>query len=280
MDQVIIKVSLLRVKTYEDFLLSRNEKKIAFEKYGLKTHKFSCPAQYDNNAYYIYNNYELLWYCRESRQSFINVAIPSPQVPEITATLKTALLHQKLDPIKEASLYQEYMQLEHITQHQLAAILHKTQGAISNKLRLLQLPQPIQKAIAKGTLKERHGRAILKLEREHEFYEKAMVVYAKILDNNLSVAETDDMVDVLLGKPIPYRDSVIIKKINNKKDFKVPEASMIVNEVETNLNKAINNIQELFPRLEILVEQGVDKKDYIFLIKLKGLNDGKNNSHN
>jgi ParB family chromosome partitioning protein len=42
----------------------------------------------------------------------------------------------------------------------------KTQGAISNKLRLLNLSQEVQDALLNNQISERHARSLLKLENE------------------------------------------------------------------------------------------------------------------
>lgn len=287
MDPYIIKVSKLRITNSPDsYTLSRAERELAYEKYkDGKSKKYWARAKYDGNGYEIYNNFELLWYCqhaKEEENQYINIAINQEDIDNIALKLKYGLEKQKLNPILEALYYQEYMQLKHITQRNLAEGLHKTQGAISNKLRLLNLPPQIQLAIYRGNIKERHGRAILKLEKQNDFFNKAMAVFAKIIDQELSVAETEDIVDHLLGKQVGVRDSLNIKKVNNTKEFKKPETSIIVNDIKKQLDETIDVIHQLFPRLEITLEHGIDRKDYVFLLKLKGLNDdnGKNNSNN
>lgn len=109
-----------------------------------------------------------------------------------------------------------------------------------------------------------------------------MVVYAKVLEQNLSVVQTDDMVDMILGKEVGVKDSLNIKRVKSRKEYKKPEAAIMVDEINRQLKNAVTNIHNIFPRLKIELQQGTDRKDYVFLLKLKGVNDndGKNNRDN
>lgn len=283
MDKYILRVSLLRVVNKQDQLvLDKKQKEQAIDKYNEKSDKFWCNAVYDGVGYKIVDNLDLLWFCYETNEEFINIAIDVDKISQICNIVLQSLEGQRLNAIAEALLCREYMQLKGITQRQLAQSLNKTQGAISNKLRLLNLPVQIQHAIFHNKIKERHGRAILKLEKQPKFYEKAMVVYAKVLEQNLSVVQTDDMVDMILGKEVGVKDSLNIKRVKSRKEYKKPEAAIMVDEINRQLKNAVTNIHNIFPRLKIELQQGTDRKDYVFLLKLKGVNDndGKNNSDN
>ena len=60
------------------------------------------------------------------------------------------LQRKDLSPIEEARTYQKILELENdMTQEQLAATMGKTQSSVSNKLRLLALPDEIQDALLK-----------------------------------------------------------------------------------------------------------------------------------
>lgn len=282
MDKFILRVSLLRiVNNIEKIELSKEQREVAIQKYQNNYDKFWCDATFDEVGYQIVDNFDLLWYCAETDEEFINIAIDTRDIPNIAVSIKQMLASQKLNPILEALLCREYMQLNGITQKQLATSLGKTQGAISNKLRLLNLPVQIQNAIYNNKIKERHGRAILKLEKQPKFYEKAMVVYAKVIEQHLSVVQTDDMVDIILGKEVGVKDSLNIKRVRSRKDYKKPEAAVMVEEINKQLKNAVTNIHNIFPRLKIELQQGTDRKDYVFLLKLKGVNDnGENNRNN
>ena len=83
-------------------------------------------------------------------------------------TSKLALLEniqrQDLTPIEEARTYQTILSLDNITQEELAKTMGKSQSAISNKLRLLTLPEEVQEALLNSEISERHARSLLTVQ--------------------------------------------------------------------------------------------------------------------
>ena len=72
-------------------------------------------------------------------------------------------VHVPLTAIEKAHHMQRYMQQFNATQTQAGALYHLGQAAVSNMLRLLQLPEPIQKHIQDGDLPERLARQLVPL---------------------------------------------------------------------------------------------------------------------
>ncbi|MCK5071541.1 MAG: ParB/RepB/Spo0J family partition protein [Desulfocapsa sp.] len=70
---------------------------------------------------------------------------------------------QDLNPIEEAKAYEKLIKNFSYTQEQAAEKVGKKRSTVTNRLRLLQLPDFIQDDIAKKTLTEGHARAILRL---------------------------------------------------------------------------------------------------------------------
>lgn len=66
-----------------------------------------------------------------------------------------------LTPLEEASSYQQFIDDFSYTHEQLAKRVGKSRAAITNSLRLLQLPPAIQQMLADGRLKAGHARALL-----------------------------------------------------------------------------------------------------------------------
>ncbi len=81
------------------------------------------------------------------------------------AMLRDALLENlhraQLNPLEEASAYQQLLQDFGITQEALAARIGRSRPQISNTLRLLRLPATVQSKVAAGVLSAGHARAIL-----------------------------------------------------------------------------------------------------------------------
>ena len=114
------------------------------------------------------DNYELIMGERRLRAS---KEVGLEQIPVIireTADedmLRDALLENlhrsQLNPLEEASAYQQLMADFGITQEQLAERIGRSRPQISNTIRLLRLPPLVQKRVAAGVLSAGHARAIL-----------------------------------------------------------------------------------------------------------------------
>ncbi|MCS3428936.1 ParB/RepB/Spo0J family partition protein [Leucobacter aridicollis] len=82
--------------------------------------------------------------------------------------LRDALLENlhraQLNPLEEASAYQQLLSDFGITQEQLAERIGRSRPQISNTIRLLKLPEPVQTRVAAGVLSAGHARAILALD--------------------------------------------------------------------------------------------------------------------
>ena len=94
---------------------------------------------------------------------------------------------KNLSPIEEAKSYKKLLDRGYLTQDELASRMGKTQGSISNKLRLLNLPKDVQDALLNNQISERHARSLLKLTNEDEQIE----VLNRIINERLNVRDTD-----------------------------------------------------------------------------------------
>ncbi|WP_210619635.1 nucleoid occlusion protein [Mammaliicoccus lentus] len=101
---------------------------------------------------------------------------------------------ENLSAIEEAEAYRKLLDLEGITQQDLAVSMGKSQSFIANKLRLLKLSEPIVISLQKGEITERHARALLGLEDEEQ-----QDVLTAIQSQNLNVKQTEDRVKKIQG---------------------------------------------------------------------------------
>ncbi len=101
--------------------------------------------------------------------------------------LRDALLENlhrsQLNPLEEASAYQQLLEDFGITQEQLATRIGRSRPQISNTIRLLRLPVPVQQRVAAGVLSAGHARAILSVEDGESMQRLA----DKIVNEDLSV---------------------------------------------------------------------------------------------
>ena len=101
--------------------------------------------------------------------------------------LRDALLENlhrsQLNPLEEASAYQQLLEDFGITQEELATRIGRSRPQISNTIRLLKLPVPVQQRVAAGVLSAGHARAILSLDDADAMQRLA----DKIVNEDLSV---------------------------------------------------------------------------------------------
>ncbi len=84
------------------------------------------------------------------------------------AMLRDALLENihraNLNPLEEAAAYQQLLDEFGATHEELAKRLGRSRPQISNTIRLLNLPAPVQRRVAAGVLSAGHARALLGLD--------------------------------------------------------------------------------------------------------------------
>ena len=82
-----------------------------------------------------------------------------------TLSLEQALVEniqrEDLNPLDEAAAYQQLLEDFHLTHDELASRVGRSRAAISNTLRLFQLPPAVQRLVAEGRLTAGHARALL-----------------------------------------------------------------------------------------------------------------------
>jgi ParB family chromosome partitioning protein len=106
---------------------------------------------------------------------------------------------QDLNAIEEAEAYRSLVEQFSISQEDVAKRVGKSRTAVTNALRLLKLPEAIQRDIIEERLTMGHARALLALDLP-ELIEKAR---QEILHRQLSVRATEDLVRRLKAAPRP-----------------------------------------------------------------------------
>ena len=133
-----------------------------------------------------------------------------------------------LDPIEIAISYQRLTEELNISHDEMSKRVGKDRSTITNYIRLLKLDPIIQSGIRDKFISMGHGRTIINLES----YDKQLLVYEKILRNNLSVRQTEQIVKNLNSdkskNKVQSIDELIhseVLKIENKTglslDFKI-----------------------------------------------------------
>jgi ParB family chromosome partitioning protein len=110
------------------------------------------------------------------------------------AMLRDALLENihraDLNPLEEAAAYQQLLDEFGATHEELARRIGRSRPQISNTIRLLNLPAPVQRRVAAGVLSAGHARALLAME--HGDQQEALAT--RIVAEGLSVRATEELV--------------------------------------------------------------------------------------
>ncbi len=106
-------------------------------------------------------------------------------------TLEIALIENiqrsDLNALEEARAYRQLLEQYGYTQQQLADSIGKSRSHIANTMRLMSLPESIQKQIEDGSLTAGHARSLVATETPEDLADK-------IIKLKLTVRETEDMV--------------------------------------------------------------------------------------
>lgn len=103
---------------------------------------------------------------------------------------------EDLNFLEEARAYRKLMEDFGLTQAELAEKVNKQQSTISNKIRLLTLPEDIQQQLLDSRLTERHARALLRLTDD----EDRKQVMERVIANGFNVKQTEKLVEDVLAK--------------------------------------------------------------------------------
>ncbi|RMH26067.1 MAG: ParB/RepB/Spo0J family partition protein, partial [Candidatus Hydrogenedentota bacterium] len=106
------------------------------------------------------------------------------------------LQRENLNPIEEARAYQVLIERFGLTHEEVASRVEKSRPAVANTLRLLNLPEILQRDIEEGRLSAGHGRALLALPTDEE----RLQVRNEVLQKGLSVRDTEALVLRMLGE--------------------------------------------------------------------------------
>lgn len=105
------------------------------------------------------------------------------------------LQREDLNPIETATAFKKLIDEFNLTQDDIAKKMGRARTSVGNTLRMLKLPNEIQRSMMDCRISEGHAKYLLGLESE----EKQMFLYKKILRNNLTVRETGIETQILGG---------------------------------------------------------------------------------
>ena len=163
---------------------------------------------------------------------------------------KVALLEnlqrKNLNPVEEARTLQKILELDQMTQEELAKSMGKSQSSVANKLRLLNLPDEVLEALLREQISERHARALLNVpdsKKQKEFLKK-------VINNKLSVRVLEEEIADTFpkGENVPtsssFLDQTPIKPTNiveeKSEEYGTIKIVPPTENEQTNLNQTLN----------------------------------------
>ena len=167
---------------------------------------------------------------------------------------------QELNPIEEANAYRRLIENIGITQENLSERIGKERTVITTSLRLLKLPNDIQRLVADGRLSAGHGRALLMTEDP----KVQRAVANEAADRSLSVRETERLIK---------RNGRSVQAIENKPlaDSKDPNVKMAETRLMRRLGTSVKiSTNKKGPGGKVEIEYyGIEDLDRIYQLIMK-----------
>jgi ParB family chromosome partitioning protein len=131
-----------------------------------------------------------------------------------------------LNPLEEANAYHQLAEEFQLSHEEISQRVGKSRVAVTNTLRLLNLPASIQKSLVEGEISAGHARALLGLPNPR-MMESAL---RTILLNQMTVRQTEELVNRLKGESPSSR----------VKEGPSPEEKSLVNFIQAGLSQKIS----------------------------------------
>ena len=132
------------------------------------------------------------------------------------------LQRENLNPIEEAAGYNELIEKFGMTQEKVAKMVGRSRSAVANAVRLLALPERVQKMVKNGEISAGHARALLGFEDEEMLIATAL----KAADGSLTVRQ----VEKAAQKSSEHTEESVGEKSNKKIDNYFKEMELSLNE--------------------------------------------------
>ena len=163
------------------------------------------------------------------------------------------LQRKDLTPIEEARTYQKILDIDNMTQEELAKSMGKSQSAVSNKLRLLTLSSKIQDALLNEQISERHARSLLNVEDEKE----RDSLLDTVIEKRLSVKDLDNLIkngesagESVKEESVELKPKEVVPKQENNTNNAEVENFKKENYPRINFDDLLKNLNQEIPKVE------------------------------
>ncbi|MCA0429240.1 MAG: ParB/RepB/Spo0J family partition protein [Bacteroidetes bacterium] len=203
-----------------------------------------------------YDKYQLISGERRFRASQMAGLVEVPayiRVADDQAMLEMALVEniqrEDLDPIEVSLSYKRLIDECNLTQEQLSEKVGKQRSTVTNFLRLLKLPAPIQKSLRDKEMSMGHAKALISIDNE----DRQLAIFALAIEQDLSVRQIEELARgeklkitpkiSRIEKPLSIEDKNITKSLD--KIFNKSYSFKRNAKGGGSLNLAFSNDQEL-----------------------------------
>jgi len=238
---IVGSVSMIKIKNIETnpFQPRTNFEELALQELSdsIKQHGIIQPLTLRKLGY---DRYQLISGERRFRASQMAGLTEVPayiRVADDQAMLEMALVEniqrEDLDPIEVALSYKRLIDECNLTQEALSEKVGKQRSTVTNFLRLLKLPAPIQKSLRDREITMGHAKALINIDNE----DRQLAIFALSLEQELSVRQIEDIARgekikftpkvTRVEKPLSLEDKDIEKKLQKlfNKSFKYKRKS-------------------------------------------------------
>lgn len=206
---VVGSISMIKLKNIETnpFQPRTNFEELALQELSdsIKQHGIIQPLTLRKLGY---DHYQLISGERRFRASQLAGLTEVPayiRVANDQAMLEMALVEniqrEDLDPIEVALSYKRLIDECNLTQEALSEKVGKQRSTVTNFLRLLKLPAPIQKSLRDREITMGHAKALINIDNE----DRQLAIFALALEQDLSVRQIED---IARGEKIKFTPKV------------------------------------------------------------------------
>jgi len=163
------------------------------------------------------------------------------------------LQREGLTAIEEAVAYQKLMELHDLTQESLAQRIGKGQSTIANKIRLLQLSEPVKQAMQERKITERHARALLSIGEE----DLQVKLLEDIIEKELNVKQAEARIAFMIKAKDANEEKKSRRRISFSKDIR-----LAVNTIRQSVDMVTSS------GLKIETDEQMHEEYYEFIIRI------------
>ncbi len=190
-----------------------------------------------NNRYNLIAGERRLRAAKMAQQEEVPVVVmeESDDSTNLELALIENIQRHDLNPIEEALAYSRLIEEFNLTQEEVAKKVGRKRSTITNVLRLLNLPDPIQNDVSQGKLSEGHARVLLRLKDDPM---RLQEIRDRIIKEDLSVRATEKLCKEKKAEPADEQ-----KKLVKPDGLPKQYCTTVVTQITNHLNTKVRIVQ-------------------------------------